>query len=84
MASYSRARDEFEPVSRDELLDRLRCGAATVLDVRPEDQFANGHLPKAPNIPERLAMEHGRQYPATERSLVRRLFMGEKGFRLWA
>ena len=51
MASYFRARDEFEPVSRDELLDRLRCGAATVLDVRPEDEFANGHLPKALNIP---------------------------------
>ena len=51
MASYFRARDEFEPVSRDELLDRLRCGVATVLDVRPEDEFANGHLPKALNIP---------------------------------
>ena len=51
MASYFRARDEFEPVSRDELLDRLRCGAATVLDVRPEDEFADGHLPNALNIP---------------------------------
>ncbi len=44
-------RDEFDPVSRDELLDRLRCGAATVLDVRPEDEFASGHLPNALNIP---------------------------------
>jgi len=51
MAGYFRARDEFEPVSRDELLDRLRCGAATVLDVRPEDEFAGGHLPNALNIP---------------------------------
>jgi rhodanese-related sulfurtransferase/predicted transcriptional regulator len=51
MASYFRARDEFEPVSRDELLDRLRCGAATILDVRPEDEFAQGHLPNALNIP---------------------------------
>ena len=51
MAGYFRARDEFEPVSRDELLDRLRCGAATVLDVRPEDEFANGHLPNAVSIP---------------------------------
>ena len=50
-ATYFRARDEFEPVSRDELLDRLRCGAATVLDVRPEDEFASGHLPGALNIP---------------------------------
>jgi rhodanese-related sulfurtransferase len=51
LASYFRARDELEPVSRAELLDRLRCGAATVLDVRPEDEFAGGHLPNALNIP---------------------------------
>jgi len=51
IASYFRARDELEPVSRDELLDRLRAGSAAVLDVRPEDEFANGHLPEALNIP---------------------------------
>jgi rhodanese-related sulfurtransferase len=51
MASYFRARDELEPVSRTELLDRLRAGAAAVLDVRPEDEFQEGHLPGALNIP---------------------------------
>lgn len=51
IASYFHARDEFEPVSRQELLDRLRCGSATVLDVRPEDEFNMGHLPSAVNIP---------------------------------
>ena len=51
MATYFRARDELEPVSRTELLDRLRAGAATVLDVRPEDEFRQGHLPGALNIP---------------------------------
>jgi rhodanese-related sulfurtransferase len=51
MANYFRARDELEPVSRDELLDRLRSGTATVLDVRPEDEFRHGHLPRALNIP---------------------------------
>jgi hypothetical protein len=29
------------------LLARLRAGTATVLDVRPEDEFAYGHLPDA-------------------------------------
>jgi ArsR family transcriptional regulator len=28
-----------------------RAGAVTVLDVRPEDEFALGHLPGAVNIP---------------------------------
>ena len=51
MATYFRARDELEPVSRTELLDRLRSGTATVLDVRPEDEFQQGHLPGALNIP---------------------------------
>jgi len=51
MTAYFRARDELEPVSRDELVDRLRSGAATVLDVRPEDEFQRGHVPGALNIP---------------------------------
>jgi ArsR family transcriptional regulator len=51
MANYFRARDEFEPVSREELLDRLRSGMAMILDVRPEDEFAHGHLPNALNVP---------------------------------
>jgi ArsR family transcriptional regulator len=51
MATYFRARDELEPVSRGELVDRLRSGAATVLDVRPEDEFGSGHIPGATNIP---------------------------------
>ena len=51
MATYFHARDELEPVSRRELLDRLRSGTATVLDVRPEDEFRQGHLPDALNIP---------------------------------
>jgi ArsR family transcriptional regulator len=49
--SYFRARDDLEPVSRDELLRRMRKGAVTVLDVRPEDEFAMGHLPGAINVP---------------------------------
>src|SRR5262252_10324230 len=51
MATYFRARDKFAPVSRQELMERLRCGSATVLDVRPEDEFRHGHLRGALNIP---------------------------------
>jgi rhodanese-related sulfurtransferase/DNA-binding MarR family transcriptional regulator len=51
ITSYFRARDELEPVSRPELLDRLRSGAVTVLDVRPEDEFRQGHVPGSLNIP---------------------------------
>jgi ArsR family transcriptional regulator len=51
MASYFRARDAMEPVSRAELMERLRDGLVTVLDVRPETEFRLGHLPSALNIP---------------------------------
>lgn len=49
--SYFAKRDDLEPVSRETLLDRLREGQVTVLDVRPPDEFAVGHLPGALNVP---------------------------------
>jgi rhodanese-related sulfurtransferase/DNA-binding MarR family transcriptional regulator len=51
MAAYFRTRDELEPVSREGLVERLRDGLVTVLDVRPEDEFALGHVPGALSIP---------------------------------
>jgi ArsR family transcriptional regulator len=48
---YFDQRDGFEPVSRKELLKRSRAGTVTVLDVRPADEFALGHLVGAVNIP---------------------------------
>ena len=51
IVGYFRARDEFTPVSRVELIDLLRSGAAAVLDVRPEDEFARGHVAGALGIP---------------------------------
>lgn len=50
MADYFYARDALEPVSREDLVSRLRDGLVTVLDVRPGDEFAAGHLPGALNI----------------------------------
>lgn len=43
--------DSLEPVPADELLERARKGLVTVLDVRPPEEFAAGHLPGAVNIP---------------------------------
>jgi rhodanese-related sulfurtransferase len=48
---YFLAKDGFEPVAAAELLDRARKGLVTVLDVRPVEEFASGHLPGAVNIP---------------------------------
>jgi len=51
MTDYFKARDELEPISRQDLAARLRDGLVTVLDVRPEDEFSAGHVPGALNIP---------------------------------
>ncbi len=51
VGGYFADRDSMEPVSREELLDRSYAGLVTVLDVRPPDEFAQGHLPGAINIP---------------------------------
>lgn len=51
VAGYFHQRDSLEAVSRSELVERISAGLVTVLDVRPRDEFALGHLPGALNIP---------------------------------
>lgn len=48
---YFLSKDDFEPVPAVELLDRVRKGLVTVLDVRPPEEFEAGHVPGALNIP---------------------------------
>lgn len=43
--------DDLEPVSRNELVARMNDGLVTVIDVRPADEYALGHLPGAINVP---------------------------------
>jgi rhodanese-related sulfurtransferase len=43
--------DAIEAVSRDTLLDRIRSGKLVLLDVRPEAEFAAGHIDGAISIP---------------------------------
>src|SRR2546430_10617213 len=63
VSSSDLERDALEPVSRKELSQRLRDGLVTVLDVRPEDEYAAGHVPKAINIPLRELTRRLRQIP---------------------
>jgi rhodanese-related sulfurtransferase len=51
-AAYLGARDELEPVTREELARRLQDGdPLVILDVRPVAEHAAGHLPGAVSIP---------------------------------
>jgi len=44
-------RDEMEPIPATELLERAKKGLVTVLDVRPAEEYASGHIPGAINVP---------------------------------
>lgn len=49
--TYLTVKDTLEPVLAEELLDRVRKGLVTVLDVRPPDEYAAGHIAGAVNVP---------------------------------
>lgn len=49
--TYLTSKDSLEPVSVNDLADRIRSGLVTVVDVRPKEEYAAGHLPGAINIP---------------------------------
>jgi rhodanese-related sulfurtransferase/DNA-binding HxlR family transcriptional regulator len=51
LSAYLTVKDRLEPVLAEELLARAREGLVTVLDVRPPEEYAAGHLPGAINIP---------------------------------
>jgi ArsR family transcriptional regulator len=69
LTDYFHARDALEAVSRKDLVSRLRDGLVTVLDVRPEDEFALGHLPGALNIP-LGKLEHRLSELPTDRDII--------------
>ena len=63
-------RDDFEPVTPDELSRRMTNGEVVVLDVRPEQEYAAGHIAGAHSVPvsdisARLAeLPHEKEYVA--------------------
>ena len=55
--------DELEAVPAKEVLQRARKGLVTVLDVRPPEEFAAGHVPGAVNIPVRELAKRLKELP---------------------
>lgn len=55
-----------EAISREELLERMRENSVILLDVRPAEEFALGHLPGALNIPGRQLERRLAELPAGE------------------
>jgi rhodanese-related sulfurtransferase/DNA-binding transcriptional ArsR family regulator len=49
--AYLGAADPLEPVSREELLARVKEGSAVVLDLRPVEEYMAGHIAGALSLP---------------------------------
>ena len=50
-ALFLTSRDELDPVTLPELRRLMRRGDATLVDVRPRDEYEAGHIPGALSIP---------------------------------
>jgi len=58
VSTYLTVKDSLEPVPAQELVKRVRQGLVTVLDVRPPEEYAAGHVRGAINIPLAELEEH--------------------------
>jgi rhodanese-related sulfurtransferase/predicted transcriptional regulator len=61
--NYLSSKDELEPIQTNELMERANEGLVTILDVRPEEEFSQGHLTGAINIPLNELEEHLAELP---------------------
>lgn len=49
--TYLKEKDALEPVPAEEVLRRAKSGLITIIDVRPPDEYASGHVQGAINVP---------------------------------
>ena len=49
--TFLESRNALEPVDRSRLVERVRTGVVTVLDVRPPEEYRAGHIPGAVSVP---------------------------------
>ena len=62
--TYLTSRDGMEPVTLLQLRQRVRQGDVTLIDVRPRDEYEQGHIPGALSLPVRELRRHLRDLPA--------------------
>lgn len=61
VSRYLTVKDSLEPLPAAELLARARDGLVTVIDVRPAEEYRDGHLPGAVSIPLEQLEKHLRE-----------------------
>jgi len=66
VAAYLKDRATLEPVTVKELAKRLDEGGVVVIDVRPTEEFAAGHIPGALSIPVKELKRRLAELPRTQ------------------
>lgn len=66
VTSYLKDRAALEPIAVQELERRLDEGSVVVVDVRPVEEFAAGHIPRALSIPVSQLKRRLAQLPRTK------------------
>jgi rhodanese-related sulfurtransferase/DNA-binding transcriptional ArsR family regulator len=56
--TYLTSKDDLEPIAATKLLKMVDENLVTILDVRPVEEYAAGHLPSAINIPIEELQQH--------------------------
>jgi rhodanese-related sulfurtransferase len=60
---FLEGREDLEPVDRHALRERVRDGLATIIDVRPAEEYRAGHLPGAVSVPLKELEAHLSELP---------------------
>jgi rhodanese-related sulfurtransferase len=63
---FLEGREGMEPVDRESLLERVRAGEVTVLDVRPVEEYRAGHIPGAVSVPLQELERHLSELPRAQ------------------
>jgi len=66
ISTYFLCLDGLEPVSREELRRKMKARTVTLIDVRPCEEFAAGHIRGAVNIPLKDLARRLRELPKNE------------------
>ncbi len=65
-ALFLRERSVLEPISIQQLRSKIRRGHVTVIDVRPKEEYSNGHLPGAISVPLPELKKYVRNLPSNK------------------
>ncbi len=66
LRQFRESRNSLEILSTSELVEKMKQGDITIIDVRPEEEFKEGHIAGALNIPVDQLLDKADELPADQ------------------